>query len=58
MGADGAEKLSVLALGAEAMSGSVEERKTFQAYVSELSRLEKFANREELSAKEIGRAHV
>ena len=53
--ANKAEKLSALALGAEAVSGSVEERKTFQAYVSELSRLEKFANREELSAKDRAR---
>ena len=50
-----AEKLSALALGTEAVSGSVEERKTFQAYVSELSRLVKFANQDQLFAKDRAR---
>lgn len=43
------EKLHLIQDGEEAVSGSLEERKQFQTYASELARLVKYANREDIT---------
>ena len=43
--AKGFEKLDLLKTAANAVSGLLEEKKTFQTYASELIRLVKYANR-------------
>lgn len=47
--ARGFNKPSLLKLGAEAVSSSLEERKQFQTYASELQKMMKYANRENIS---------
>ena len=42
------QKLALLQTAADTVSGTLEEKKTFQAYASELARLMKYANREEI----------
>lgn len=44
------QKANLLQTAAEAVSGTLEEKKTFQTYASELARLMKYANREEVKA--------
>ena len=46
--AKGFEKLALLQTAANAVSGTLEEKKTFQTYASELARLMKYANRENI----------
>ena len=46
--AKGFEKLDLLKTAANAVSGLLEEKKTFQTYASELIRLVKYANREDV----------
>ena len=46
--AKGFEKLSLLQTAANAVSGTLEAKKTFQTYASELVRLMKYANREDI----------
>ena len=42
------EKLSLMQTAANAVSGTLEEKKTFQTYASELARLMKYVNREDI----------
>lgn len=46
--AKGFEKLDLLKTAANAVSATLEEKKTFQTYASELARLVKYANREDV----------
>ena len=46
--AKGFEKLNLLKTAANAVSATLEEKKTFQTYASELARLVKYANREDV----------
>ena len=46
--AKGFEKLDLLKTAANAVSATLEEKKTFQTYASELARLVKYANREDM----------
>ena len=48
--AKGFDKLAQLQAAANAVSATLEEKKTFQTYASELSRLVKYANREDIEA--------
>ena len=48
--AKGFDKLAQLQTAANAVSATLEEKKTFQTYASELSRLVKYANREDIEA--------
>ena len=45
------KKLELLQTAADAVSGSLEERKQFQTYVSELMRLVKYTNRDDISTE-------
>lgn len=45
------EKLALLQTAANAVSGSLEERKTFQTYASELLRLMKYTDRQDISGE-------
>ena len=45
------EKMRFVQAGEEAVSGSLEERKQFQVYASELSRMMKYADREDISGQ-------
>lgn len=49
---DGFRKHSLLLEGANAVCATLEEKKTYQMYASELARLAKFADREDLSTAE------
>ncbi len=44
------QKLALIQSGANAVSGSVEDKKTFSIYASELKRLVKYLNRDDISA--------
>lgn len=44
------EKLALLQTAANAVSSTIEEKKTFQTYASELTRLMKYTNREDIEA--------
>lgn len=44
------QKVDLLQAAAEAVSGTLEEKKTFQTYASELARLMKYTNREDVEA--------
>ena len=46
--ASGFAKLNLIQIAADAVSASLEERKTFQTYASELIRLMKYANRDDV----------
>ena len=46
-----AEKLALLQTAANAVSATLEEKKTFQTYASELARLVKYANRDDLEVE-------
>lgn len=48
MGAKGFEKLDLLQTAANTVSATLEEKKTFQTYASELTRLVKYTNREDI----------
>ena len=45
------EKMRYVQAGEEAVSGSLEERKQFQVYASELTRMMKYADREDISGQ-------
>ena len=45
------EKMRFVQAGEEAVSGSLEERKQFQVYASELTRMMKYADREDISGQ-------
>lgn len=47
--AEGFEKLALLQTAANAVSDTIEEKKTFQTYASELLRLMKYADREDIA---------
>ena len=49
--AKGFEKLDLLKTAANAVSATLEEKKTFQTYASELARLVKYANREDVETE-------
>ena len=49
------EKLSLVQIAANAVSGTLEEKKTFQTYASELARLMKYVNREDIEVDVRGR---
>jgi type I restriction enzyme R subunit len=49
--ATGFHKISLIELGANAVCGSVEDRKTFTSYASELKKLVKYLDREDITAQ-------
>ena len=49
--ATGFHKMSLIQLGANAVCGSIEDRKTFTSYASELKKLVKYLDREDITAQ-------
>ena len=49
--ATGFHKISLIELGANAVCGSIEDRKTFTSYASELKKLVKYLDREDITAQ-------